>query len=358
MFELASISEIPDSAILGKGQAEANVNIALIKYWGKSNSEENLPAVGSLSMTLNEWGSQTTVKWVDKRILNKHTFVINERLSHDLKVNRLLDTALIMAEKKGHSWAIQNKVSALVETKNSVPTASGLASSASGMAALGLASWMALSWDNPLEKEDLTEQVSRDKDELIDLVRIGSGSAVRSLYGGIVRLESDGRTMTSLCSATDWPLALIVCVVDPGPKAISSREGMERTRLTSPYYHAWVDSHAEDLDCAEAAVKNRDLSALGPLMEHSTFKMHAVMWSAKPPLRYIKGISLNVLDQVEKLRQDGVGVWATMDAGPHVKVLCHASDLEIAYQSLQKIPGLTHCLVRYPGKSARAFKVK
>ncbi len=350
--------DLPSAAnLLGSAQAKANVNIALIKYWGKAESETNLPAVGSLSLTLDEWGSETQVTWFTSTdaSLAKHRFILNGQEKSDAKVERLLEHLLQLAESHHHPWAKPKQVWAQVNSINTVPTASGLASSASGMAALGLAAWSALGWSNPLEAT-LNDDFTPPAHKLIDLVRIGSGSAVRSLLGGLVRLERDGQTMKQLQVANEWPLALVVCVVDPGPKAVSSREGMERTRQTSPYYQAWVDSHEADLDEAEKAVQQKDLSRLGELMEHSTFKMHSVMWSARPPLRYVKGTSLEALDQVESIRQAGIQAWATMDAGPHVKVLCFQKDIAYISEQLKKVKGLHSCIVRYPGQAAHILK--
>lgn len=349
-------NDLEQAAVLGRAKAKANVNIALIKYWGKADSEENLPAVGSLSLTLDEWGSETRVTWY-KSMSNgcaDHRFILNGRERIDTKVNRLLDRLLVLAEQHNHTWAKPKQVWAKVESTNTVPTASGLASSASGMAALGLASWSALAWSNPFET-DPNKAFSPKSEHLVDLVRIGSGSAVRSLLGGLVRLERDGKRMKQLRPATDWPLALVVAVVDPGPKSVSSREGMERTRQTSPYYQAWIESHEADLNAAEEAVKQKNLSRLGELMEHSTFKMHSVMWAAQPPLRYLKATSFMVLDRVEQLRQTGVEAWATMDAGPHVKVLCRHEEVQKVLESLKKVEGLHSCIVRYPGQAAQVL---
>lgn len=346
--------DLQETDRLGRAKAKANVNIALIKYWGKADSEDNYPAVGSLSLTLDEWGSETRVTWYKSKEYDagEHRFILNGQERPDPKVNRLLDRLLRLAEQHDHAWAIPKQVWALVESTNTVPTASGLASSASGMAALGLAAWSSLAWANPFDQTQNT-LYSPAIEHLVDLVRIGSGSAVRSLLGGLVRLERDGRQMKQLQDAHEWPLALVVAVVDPGPKAVSSREGMERTRQTSPYYQAWVDSHEADLNAAEVAVQQKDLAGLGELMEHSTFKMHSVMWAARPPLRYLKATSFRVLDQVEQLRNDGIEAWATMDAGPHVKVLCHQKDVDSVINRLQGITGLYSCIVRYPGQAAK-----
>ena len=359
---LDALTDVPRDA-LGSSRAQAQVNIALIKYWGKSEADANLPAVGSLSLTLDSWGSETRLSWVPREAINdlaerdmdRHVITLNDRRRSDDKITRLLDQALMVAARRGHSWAHPDRTSAIMVSRNSVPTASGLASSASGMAALGVAAWAALGYERDLKRLQ-SGIVDEHVHDLIDLVRIGSGSAVRSLLGGVVRLERDGRSARTLCDPESWDLALVVGVVDPGPKAISSREGMERTRRTSPYYQAWVDTHAADLDAAEEAVRRQDLEQLGELMEHSTFKMHASMWTSRPPLRYLKGASLDILDQVEQLRAQGVSAWATMDAGPHVKVLCHRVDAPRVARTLSDLPRLSEVVTRYPGRAAHVMK--
>ena len=327
--------------------AYAGVNIALIKYWGKRDYANNLPAVGSLSLTLSSWGSETQVRWVTPQDLGSaqapaqapagHQFTLNGRQLNDRKVIRLLD---LIRERVGFDRYAQ------VISTNTVPTASGLASSASGMAALGLCAWYAAGLLTHLPSRELNP-------DLIELVRVGSGSAPRSLLGGLVSLDINGRELRQLCSPKDWPLALVVAVVDRGPKAVSSREGMEHTRQTSPYYQAWIDSHPLDLECAKEAIKARDLDALGEVMEHSTMKMHASMWAARPPLRYLKGVSLELLDCVKSLRQDGVSAWATMDAGPHVKVLCSPEDAELIKRTLSNVPNVEEILILSSGEGAQ-----
>ena len=136
---------------------------------------------------------------------------------------------------------------------------------------------------------------------------------------------------------------------------------MRRSAATSPFYPAWVESHSGDLAAAKGALERRSLDELGPLVERSTFKMHACMWASQPPLRYLRAESLALLDLAERLRQEGTSVWATMDAGPHVKLLCAAAEAEriharvcesghcVAAQILRPGPGLQLSLVEEGG---------
>ena len=313
-------------------EVSAGINIALIKYWGKRDAALNLPAVGSLSLTLAPWGSRTKLTWARGE---PHRFSLHGERLEDKKVTRLL--ARVQALAGLEAWGAQ------VESENSVPTAAGLASSASGMAALGLAAWRAAQL--PLSAEEIPQG-------LVDVVHIGSGSAPRSLLGGLVRLERDGHTLRQLSPPEAWPLSLLVAVVSKGPKEVSSRDGMALTRETSPYFKAWVESHPADLDEAEAAVQRRDLQALGEVMEHSTAKMHACAWASRPPLRYVRGLSVTLLVRVAQLRREGVGAWATMDAGPHVKVLCAPSDAPRVHAALSEVQGVLEVLTLRPGPGA------
>ena len=322
----------------GIARAKAGINIALVKYWGKRDSKDNLPAVGSLSLTLSPWGTDTTVHWCSD--LDADVFTLNDEVYTDQKVLKVLN---YLRQLSGV------QLYAKITSQNSVPTAAGLASSASGMAALSYAAWVAL--ERALGTSLPSQPYAIDLPiDLINAVRIGSGSAPRSLLGGFVRLNRDGKTLQQLCPETDWSVSLVVAVVNQGPKEISSRVGMERTRTSSPYYSAWVESHEADLDEATAAIESRDLDRLGTVMEHSTFKMHACMWASKSPLRYIKGISLDLIDEVIALRSEGYSAWVTMDAGPHVKILCSNHDAQRVATRIKAHPKVLRCLILSPGQ--------
>jgi diphosphomevalonate decarboxylase len=126
--------------------------------------------------------------------------------------------------------------------------------------------------------------------------------------------------------ADHWDVALVVAVVEEGPKEVGSTEGMERCRRTSPMWSGWIEPAARDVDEARAAVVGRDLERLGAVMERSTFRMFATMFTASPPLLYWRPATVALLHAVFRLRERGVGAWATMDAGPQVKVLCERPD--------------------------------
>lgn len=313
-----------------RARAVAHSNIALIKYWGKrteTDPELNLPAVGSLSMTLDELRTDTQVAPAprDRFVLDGKAY--EGDAPEASKVFAHLDRVWASAHDS-------ERPGCEVTSTNHLPTAAGLASSASGFAALTLASAAAFELDHG----DV---------ELSALARRGSGSAARSLWGGFVRLdagnEADGSDCVArpLLPASHWDLRLLVVHAAKGPKSVGSTEGMERSRTTSPYYQAWVDTSPADLDAAEVALAERNLLALGQLMEHSCFKMHACMMASRPPLVYWRGTTLDVMHALWQARAEGLEGYATSDAGPHVKVLCEAKDAPALAERLGAVPGVT-----------------
>jgi diphosphomevalonate decarboxylase len=265
--------------------AVAHPNIALIKYWGKSDVERNIPAVGSLSITLD--GLTTTTSVLFDSDLEEDEFFLGGRAAPGMagRVTGCLD---LLRGRVG----IQTRAS--VESYNDFPTAAGLASSASGFAALVTAADAALDAAIP-------------RVELADIARRASGSAARSLFGGVVelRLTPDGLRPTEtqqLLGPSGWPLRVAVAVTETSPKEIGSTEGMVRTERTSPYYASWVDSSEKDLAEARGAVERLDFEALADVSESSSLKMHAVMLSARPGLVYWNGATVACIRRVRELR--------------------------------------------------------
>jgi diphosphomevalonate decarboxylase len=230
----------------------------------------------------------------------------------------------------------------IVRSDNDFPTAAGLASSSSAFAALALAATKAAGQ-------------SLDPTALSVLARRGSGSACRSIWGGLVHWplgdRVDGLDSHGVPLRSDWGLAMVAALVADEEKETSSRDGMTRTQETSPLYEAWVANAPEDCSAALRAIEARDLEALGTVMERSTFQMHATMESADPPLRYLKPRSFEVVHRVEALRAAGIGAWVTMDAGPNVKVLCAPPDVPGVVDAIADLGIATHVLG--PGGPAR-----
>jgi diphosphomevalonate decarboxylase len=312
-------------------RATAHTNIALVKYWGKRPDEGadlNLPAVGSLSMTLAAYRTVTEVRPADADAFSLDGVELTGPPAG--RIARHLDRTWALAD-----GGATPRPSCAVHSVNHVPTAAGLASSASGFAALTLAAATAF-----------TDGAAPPREQLSALARRGSGSAARSLWGGFVRLDRGDAADGSDCVAgpvapqDHWDVKLLIVHTATGAKKVGSTGGMEQCRKTSPYYDSWVASSQRDLEDATAYLQARNLSGLGAVMEHSCFKMHASMWAARPPLIYWNGVTLEVLGEVQRAREEGLTGWATSDAGPHVKVLCESSAAPRLMGRLRDVPGV------------------
>jgi diphosphomevalonate decarboxylase len=317
--------------------AVAGTNIALVKYWGKRDFALNLPAAGSLSLTLDRLGTRTTVVFDDGD---------HDRLVLDGAPASAAATARVSAFLDRVRARAESARRALVTTDNSVPTAAGLASSASGFAALALAATRAAGLELPAP-------------ELSALARIGSGSAARSIFGGFVEMargeRADGSDAIArpLPEGDGWDVRLVVAITATGPKAIGSTAAMTHTARTSPFYAAWIAAVPADLAAARAAIAARHLPALGAVAERSALRMHAAALAADPAVIYWNPATLAALDCVHTLRARGMSVFFTIDAGPHVKALCRAADADAVTAALRAVPGVSDCLIAAPGPGAR-----
>lgn len=307
----------PARGTAGSATAVAHPNIALIKYWGKRDERLVLPVTDSLSMTLDIFPTTTRVR-------------LDPGAGHDeVTLNGVPATGEAQRRVVAFLELVREQAGlpqrAVVETGNTVPTGAGLASSASGFAALAVAAGAAYGLD-------------LDATALSRLARRGSGSASRSLFGGFAiwhagrdtgtATDADLSSYAEPVPAGELDPALVIAVVNAGPKAVSSREAMRRTVDTSPLYRPWAASSKEDLADMRGALRRGDLDAMGEIAERNALGMHATMLAARPAVRYLSPATLTVLDSVLQLRRDGVAAYATMDAGPNVKVLCHRADAD------------------------------
>lgn len=313
-------------------KVRAYTNIALIKYWGKRDEKLFLPMNSSLSLTLDSFYTETSVAFVDNAV--DDIFYLNDALQDDkatAKVSRFLD---LFREESG----IQ--ASAIVKSTNFVPTAAGLASSASGMAALAGAA-------------NLASGLNLDKTTLSTYARRGSGSATRSIFGGFVEWQMGTGNDDSYAVKVDdasWDIGMVTIVVNDKQKAVSSRVGMKNTVATSPFYPGWLTATAVDLENIKAAILNRDFEQVGAITESNGMKMHATMLGANPPLSYWEPDSVRAMQAVRQLRQLGIPCYFTMDAGPNVKVLCRLSDSQKIKDYLSNIFDPAQLIISGPGK--------
>jgi len=289
-----------------KATARAHPNIALVKYWGKRDAALVLPHQSSFSVTLKPLHVTTTVE------LGTGTSQVelNGREALGQQRERVLALLERIAQEAGRPLG-----GAHVASAGNFPVAAGLASSAAGFAALAKAGRAAAGLG-----EDVA-QTSR-------LARFGSGSACRSIQGGFctwrrgVRPDGEDSFATQDFSEAHWPeLRLLACVVSAAEKDVPSREGMQATVETSPYYPAWVEEAEAEVPRAREAVRRRDVTALGMLAERNAWRMHATALGADPPLCYLRPETLAVVLALQAARAEGCPVFFTLDAGPNPVLL-------------------------------------
>ncbi|MDF7640745.1 diphosphomevalonate decarboxylase [Bifidobacterium sp. ESL0784] len=327
-----------------KATAVANANIALIKYWGKADERLIIPRASSLSLTLDGLSTRTTVEFGEPYTADSpDTQSITDSLTIDGKeqqgpaltrVSKFLD---IVRDEAGL------KLPAHVTSSNTVPFGAGLASSASAFAALAAAASKAAGLE--LNPRDLSR-----------LARRGSGSACRSIFGGLVKWNAGDDDASSYAEPVDsgnMDLAIVVVLISSAKKPISSREAMRRTIATSPLYDAWIDSCGKDLDDALAAIRVGDVGRLGEITEANALGMHAAMMASRPAVLYWLPQTVAALNAVADIRETGLGAWSTMDAGPNVKVLTDGRDAErVADQLRDRLPNC-EIAVHRPGAGVR-----
>ena len=185
-----------------------------------------------------------------------------------------------------------------------------------------------------------------------------SGSAARSLYGGIVELSTgdDEIEVWPIAGSDDWPLKVIVAVTETGQKMVSSGEAMIRSAETSPFYDSWVERQPEDLTAARVAVEHRDFEQLAAVAEHNCLKMHTVMWTSRPPVVYWNSATIKCMDAVRELQKKSVPVFFTIDAGPQVKAVCLPSAEESVRNTLAGIDGVVTTYSSGLGPGARVLE--
>jgi diphosphomevalonate decarboxylase len=320
-----------------KATAVACANIAFIKYWGQRDAKLNLPANSSLSMNLDRLTTVTTVEFSsdyedDVVILDGR----EERGQSRQRIVAHLDRVRAMAR-------LQDK--AKVISENNFPVGAGLASSASGFAALSLAASKAAGLE-------LSEK------ELSILARFGSGSACRSVPGGFsewtVGTSSESSFARQIAPPEHWDLRDVIAIVSRAHKRVGSTEGHARA-ATSRLHRARVASVADRLAQAKAALLKKDLTTLGRLIEEDAVSMHAVMMTSRPPIYYWLPGSIQLIHEVQNWRAEGLEVYFTFDAGPNAHLICQAADQTEVERRLKDIKEVLEVIVSGPGPGARVI---
>jgi diphosphomevalonate decarboxylase len=320
--------------IMMQAIARTHPNIAFIKFWGLDDELNRIPANGSLSMNIAPLATTTTVEFdsalkEDALTLNG-VKVTGESL---LRAQRFMDRIRRLAAET---------IYARIHSENNFPMGVGLASSASGFAALAMAGTAALGLD-------LSER------GLSGLARFGSGSACRSIPGGFVEWLVDplsGESYAqSIAPPEHWDLADCIVVLSDDHKAVGSEAGM-RSAHSSPLQDARVRDADRRLEACRQAILKRDFAPLARVTELDSNLMHAVMMTSDPPLYYWHPASLAVMKAVKAWQGEGRQVTFTLDAGPNVHVITLQENVEEISQRLRRMQGVLDVLIGVPGGPA------
>ena len=279
-------------------------NIAIIKYWGKKAEKEMIPATSSISLTLENMYTETTLSPLpaDARA---DDFYINGQLQNEAehkKMSKIIDRY----RPEGAGFV-------RIDTKNNMPTAAGLSSSSSGLSAL-------------VKACNAYFQLGLNRKELALEAKFASGSSSRSFYGPLAAWDKDSGEIYPI--ETDLKLAMIMLVLEDQKKPISSRDGMKLCVETSTTFEDWIRQSEQDYKDMLVYLKENDFEKVGVLTEKNALAMHATTKTANPPFSYLTDASYEAMDFVRQLREQGESCYFTMDAGPNVKVLCLEKDLE------------------------------
>jgi diphosphomevalonate decarboxylase len=294
--------------------ARAYPNMALVKYWGKRDAELMLPLTGSLSMTLDAYPTTTTVTLAPDA--TDDVFELNGAEVDGEPRRRVVAFLDLVRERSGR------RERAIVRSHNEVPTAAGLASSATGFAALALAAAQVYG-------------LSTDPASVRRLARRGSGSATRSVIDSMAVWHAGTDDESSFAERVEAPeIRMVVVVLDAGNKEISSREAMRRTIATSPYLDAWVTSTEASLTEMLDACAAGDFTRMGEITELSAMRMHAAIQACDPPIRYLAPSSIAVFEKIRALRDGGIEAYGTADAGPNVVAITRPGDAERVAEAL------------------------
>lgn len=312
---------------------EATPNMALVKYWGKRDEKLILPTGSSVSVTYNEiLKTRTSVMFSDE-FTQDEAWLQNKKLEgKDLQeVIKQLDLVRAKANVK---------TKAKMVSLNGFPTAAGLASSASGLAALTVASSKALGLN--LSTKDLSI-----------ISRQGSGSSCRSVIGGWVvwhkGVKPDGSDSFAeqIADENHWPeFRSLVAVVDHGKKKISSRAGMKQTAETSLLYSARVANWEKTTNDCIKAVNEKNLSEMLQLVMHDSLNLHAVMLDTLPPIMYLNEISKQIIYQTLEFNQSIGSIEAgyTFDAGPNANIFTIEKHVPALKKMLMETEGVLKVL--------------
>lgn len=308
---------------MSKATAVSHSNIALVKYWGKGDEKLRLPVNSSVAISLDNLTTTTTVEFSNNLEKDEVELVgVGFEEGEVEKVSKHLDRVREMAGISMRAKVVSN---------NSFPKAAGMASSASGFSALSVAAAAAAGLN-------LSEK------ELSILARQGSGSASRSIPGGVSVWHAGNSSESSFAERIDYPKdwdlrVLLVMASDTSVKKVGSTEGMALAP-SSPYFKTAVSEAELNIERLKDAMSKGDYLAFGKVIEDECYRLHMLCMTTTPNILYWRGVTIEIFQKLLSMREIGINAYFTVDAGPHVHVVCQAKDVESIKTALEELSGI------------------
>lgn len=291
---------------MSKSTIKVSSDVALIKYWGKKNEELRIPENDSISMILDGLDTVTTVEF-DQKLSQDELQIDNQNIApNSQEYKRVAKQLDRLREKAG-----KNKLFAKVVSKNSFPRSTGLSSSGSGMAALTFAAAIALGLE-------LAQK------ELSIFSRLASGTACRCAVGGFVHWMAGETSETSysktIFDKNHWDIRDVVAVVSEQKKNITSTQG-HKTAQSSILFEPRQKGIDQKIENLKKYIADKDFKKFGEVVESDCLEFHSVLLTSKPPLVLWYPGTIQVINEVQQMRREGVECYFTINTGFNVHVL-------------------------------------
>ena len=316
LFQPLPAAQLPPS---GHTAWRSPSNIALVKYWGKIGLQ--LPANPSISFTLKNAYTETTLTYRKKE--ETEAFSIELYLEGERKSD-FEKKILQFFERIEPYFSFLKTYHFRIDTSNSFPHSSGIASSASGMSALALCLCSIEKQAAEAEKYPLHHKASF-------IARLGSGSACRSLYGGLVVW---GQHDAVPGSSDEWGVPYAgpadpvfstfqdaILLVDKGEKKVSSSVG-HGLMNSNPFSQQRFEVARKNLELLDSCLKSGNIDGFGKIVEQEALMLHALMMTSDPYFLLFKPNTVKIIEKVwERRNKNGNQLYITLDAGANVHLL-------------------------------------
>lgn len=324
------------------GKAKGPINIALIKYWGKDNEELITPLNNSLSLTLDTktfyTETKVTISLLPKSSLTNNediiTLKINSQLSNITKrIKNIIEKFKKIPSSIIYPYLEKNNLKIEIESINTFPIASGCASSASSMAALVMSIASALKINDKIPITEFTK-----------IARVGSGSACRSIMGGICEWKKgDDSYCVQLYDENYWDLGVKLIIVNQQQKEISSSLGMKITKETSELFKYRIESIANsNLEKIKNYIEKKDFNGLAEIVMKDSNNFHACCRDSYPTINYLNDKSEYIIKSVvlvNKLFKINICAY-TFDAGSNAFIIYENKNFEILNEYFEFVLGM------------------